>query len=71
MWSCLAGFMEPGEAIDDAVKREVYEEAGVEIDSVRYMARYSFRNVIVVAIVVFKSFYLCNLLANHGHFRLH
>ncbi|EDV26926.1 uncharacterized protein TRIADDRAFT_22466 [Trichoplax adhaerens] len=38
MWSCLAGFMEPGETIDDAVKREVYEESGVIIDSVRYLS---------------------------------
>ena len=29
MWSCLAGFVEPGEAIEDAVRRETQEEAGV------------------------------------------
>jgi len=29
MWSCLAGFLEPGEAIEDAVRRETREEAGI------------------------------------------
>jgi NAD+ diphosphatase len=29
MWSCLAGFMEPGESIEDAVHRETREEAGI------------------------------------------
>ena len=28
MFSCLAGFMEPGESIEDAVKRETFEESG-------------------------------------------
>lgn len=38
MYSCLAGFLEPGETIEDAVRREVFEEAGVRIGAVRYMA---------------------------------
>src|SRR3989442_8384676 len=29
MWSCLAGFVEPGEAIEDAVRRETRGEAGI------------------------------------------
>jgi NAD+ diphosphatase len=36
MWSCLAGFIEPGEAIEDAVRREVREEVGIACASVRY-----------------------------------
>jgi NAD+ diphosphatase len=36
MWSCLAGFMEPGEAIEDAVRRETLEEAGVVCGRVTY-----------------------------------
>ena len=37
MMSALAGFMEPGESIEEAVARELYEEAGLEISSVRYL----------------------------------
>jgi NAD+ diphosphatase len=38
MWSCLAGFIEPGEAIEDAVRRETLEEAGIACGRVRYLA---------------------------------
>ena len=38
MWSCLAGFMEPGEAIEDAVRRETLEEAGITCGRVAYFA---------------------------------
>lgn len=38
MYSCLAGFMEPGETIEAAVRREVGEETGVEVGPVRYLA---------------------------------
>lgn len=37
-WSCLAGFIEPGETIEDAVRREVREEAGILCGKVRYFA---------------------------------
>ncbi|ODQ66386.1 hypothetical protein NADFUDRAFT_82220 [Nadsonia fulvescens var. elongata DSM 6958] len=33
-YSCLAGFIEPGESIEDAVRREVWEESGVKVDRV-------------------------------------
>ncbi|KAH3837467.1 NAD-capped RNA hydrolase NUDT12-like isoform X2 [Dreissena polymorpha] len=36
MYSCLAGFMEPGETLEDAVRREVEEESGVIVDRVEY-----------------------------------
>ena len=36
MWSCLAGFVEPGEAIEDAVRRETLEEAGIRCGRVSY-----------------------------------
>ena len=36
MWSCLAGFVEPGEAIEDAVRRETLEEAGIACGRVSY-----------------------------------
>lgn len=35
-YSTLAGFVEPGESLEDAVRREVAEEAGVVVDEVRY-----------------------------------
>lgn len=36
MYSCLAGFVEPGETIEDAVRRETEEEAGIRVGRVRY-----------------------------------
>ncbi|XP_046861542.1 NAD-capped RNA hydrolase NUDT12-like isoform X3 [Xenia sp. Carnegie-2017] len=36
MYSCLAGFMEPGESIEDAVRREVMEESGISVGPVKY-----------------------------------
>ncbi len=36
-YSVLAGFVEPGETLPDAVVREVMEEVGVEVDEVRYL----------------------------------
>ena len=38
MYSLLAGFVEPGETIEAAVRREVFEEAGVRVGAVSYLA---------------------------------
>jgi NAD+ diphosphatase len=38
MYSLLAGFMEPGESIEAAVRREVWEEAGVVVGAVDYLS---------------------------------
>ena len=37
-FSALAGFVEPGETIEEAVAREVWEEAGLRVDDVGYVA---------------------------------
>ncbi len=38
IYSALAGFVEPGESLEEAVAREVFEEAGLRVGAVRYMA---------------------------------
>jgi NAD+ diphosphatase len=37
-FSCLAGFMEPGETLEEGVRREVREESGIIVGRVRYLA---------------------------------
>ena len=37
LYSALAGFMEPGESVEEAVRREVAEESGIEVGAVRYV----------------------------------
>ncbi|HLL68024.1 MAG TPA: NAD(+) diphosphatase [Micromonosporaceae bacterium] len=37
-YSCLAGFVEPGESAEATVVREVFEEVGVQVRDVRYVA---------------------------------
>ena len=36
-YSALAGFLEPGESVEEAVRREIHEEAGVTCGAVRYI----------------------------------
>jgi NAD+ diphosphatase len=36
MYSTLAGFVEPGESLEEAVRREVLEESGIRVGDVRY-----------------------------------
>ena len=37
-FSTLAGFVEPGESLEDAVVREVYEEAQIRLNKIRYVS---------------------------------
>ncbi|MCX7856465.1 MAG: NAD(+) diphosphatase [Deltaproteobacteria bacterium] len=36
LFSCIAGFVEPGETLEDAVTREVKEELGIEVHDIKY-----------------------------------
>jgi len=38
MYSIIAGFVEPGETVEQAVRREVQEEVGITIKNIRYVA---------------------------------
>ena len=38
MYSCLAGFMEPGESVEEAARREIKEESGVDVGEVTYVS---------------------------------
>ena len=40
-WSILAGFVEPGESLEAAVIREMFEEAGVQVDEPNYLGSQS------------------------------
>ena len=37
-YSVLAGFVEPGESLEECAMREVFEEVGIEINNIRYIA---------------------------------
>jgi NAD+ diphosphatase len=41
MYSALAGFVEPGESLEQCVEREVAEEVGVRVSNIRYFASQS------------------------------
>jgi len=49
--SVLAGFVEPGESIEETVRREVREEVGIEVENLRYFGSQSwpFPNSLMIA----------------------
>jgi NAD+ diphosphatase len=51
MYSALAGFVEPGESIEDCIHRDVLEEVGVKVDQLRYFSSQSwpFPNSLMIA----------------------
>ena len=50
-FSVLAGFVEPGESLEECVRREVREEVGIEIDHIRYFGSqpWPFPNSLMIA----------------------
>ncbi|MEM9215691.1 MAG: NAD(+) diphosphatase [Cyanobacteria bacterium P01_F01_bin.150] len=53
MYSVLAGFVEPGESLEEAVAREVYEEVGIQVKNIRYFGSqpWPFPNSLMVGFV--------------------
>jgi len=51
MYSVLAGFVEPGESLEECVRREVREEVGVEVKNIRYFGSqpWPFPNSLMIA----------------------
>ncbi|MGH3148529.1 MAG: NAD(+) diphosphatase [Rubrobacter sp.] len=49
--SVLAGFVEPGESIEETVRRELWEEVGIEVENLRYFGSQSwpFPNSLMIA----------------------
>lgn len=41
LYSVIAGFVEPGETLEECVKREVKEEVGIEVENIRYFSSQS------------------------------
>jgi NAD+ diphosphatase len=54
MYSALAGFVEPGESIEETVRREVREEVGVEVGEIRYFGSqpWPFPNSLMIGFLV-------------------
>ena len=51
MYSVLAGFVEPGESIEETIDREVREEVGIEVRNIRYFGSqpWPFPNSLMIA----------------------
>ncbi|KAL0340485.1 UNVERIFIED_CONTAM: Nudix hydrolase 19, chloroplastic [Sesamum radiatum] len=66
MWSCLAGFIEPGESLEEAVRRETWEETGIEVGDVVYhssqpwpgIVSFSYFSAWLVCYPLFQKFHL-------------
>lgn len=54
LWCCLAGFVETGESLEHALRREVREETGLEVSNIRYFGSQSwpFPDQLMIAYLV-------------------
>lgn len=50
-YSVLAGFVEPGESLEDCVRREIFEEVGIKVKNIRYFGSqpWPFPNSLMIA----------------------
>lgn len=51
LYSCVAGFVETGESLEDAARREIEEETGIRVENLRYFGSqpWPFPNSLMVA----------------------
>jgi NAD+ diphosphatase len=51
LYSVIAGFVEPGETLEECVEREIYEETGIEVQNIRYFGSqpWPFPNSLMIA----------------------